>query len=222
MVIKIVNDGINYNNQFPTDDVFMSLIKVDKLYGYLQAISSWDFLNGGFRFVLKEDYSPTKVARKLGVTRATVYNQMNKLLNNNFVEELEDRYVLKYDKTRYTTVSLEVLNFFSDISSKDEMLALYSYFRAMYNYHNYRGHEAFYFTRSHIVQKVWKKTNGSANYRKLDNILYTLNQLGLIEVKIKEGTGKDYDVYYITNVADTIQGTFGTAKDIPNATSIEE
>lgn len=223
MVIKIVNDGIIYNNQFPTDDVFMSLIKVDKLYGYLQSISAWDFFdNGGFRYVLKEDYSPTKIAKKLGVTRATVYNQMNKLLNNNFVEDLEDRYVLKYDKTRYTTVSAEVLNFFSDITAKDEMLALYSYFRAMYNYHRHKGHEAFYFTRSHIIQGVWKKSNGSANYRKLDNILYTLNQLGLIEVKIKEESTKDYDVYYITNVADSITGGFEKVGDIPTATNIED
>ena len=223
MVIKIVNDGIIYNNQFPTDDVFMSLIKVDKLYGYLQSISAWDFFdNGCFRYVLKEDYSPTKIAKKLGVTRATVYNQMNKLLNNNFVEDLEDRYVLKYDKTRYTTVSAEVLNFFSDITAKDEMLALYSYFRAMYNYHKHKGHEAFYFTRSHIIQGVWKKSNGSANYRKLDNILYTLNQLGLIEVKIKEESTKDYDVYYITNVADSITGGFEKVGDIPTATNIED
>lgn len=223
MVIKIVNDGIIYNNQFPTDDVFMSLIKVDKLYGYLQSISAWDFFdNGGFRYVLKEDYSPTKIAKKLGVTRATVYNQMNKLLNNNFVEDLEDRYVLKYDKTRYTTVSAEVLNFFSDITAKDEMLALYSYFRAMYNYHKHKGHEAFYFTRSHIIQGVWKKSNGSANYRKLDNILYTLNQLGLIEVKIKEESTKDYDVYYITNVADSITSGLEKVGDIPTATNIED
>ena len=220
MVIKIVNDGIIYNNQFPTDDVFMSLIKVDKLYGYLQSISAWDFFdNGGFRYVLKEDYSPTKIAKKLGVTRATVYNQMNKLLNNNFVEDLEDRYVLKYDKTRYTTVSAEVLNFFSDITAKDEMLALYSYFRAMYNYHKHKGHEAFYFTRSHIIQGVWKKSNGSANYRKLDNILYTLNQLGLIEVKIKE---ESTNIYYITNVADSIIGGFEKISDIPTATNIED
>lgn len=201
----------------------MSLIKVDRLYGYLQSISSWDFLdNGGFRYVLKEDYSPTKVARKLGITRATVYNQMNKLLKNNFVEDLEDRYILKYDKTRYTTVSLEILNFFSDISAKDEMLALYSYFRAMYNYHKHKGHEAFYFTRSHIIQDVWKKSNGSSNYRKLDNILYTLNQLGLIEVKIKAGPNKDYNIYYITNVADSIMNGFEKVEDIPTAVSIED
>lgn len=206
-----------YKNQFPTDDVFMSLIKVDKLYGYLQSISAWDFFeNEGFRYVLKEDYSPTKIARKLGVTRATVYNQMNKLLKNNFVEDLEDRYVLKYDKTRYTTVSIEVLNFFSDITAKDEMLALYSYFRAMYNYHK---HGAFYFTRSHIIQNV---SNDSPNYRKLDNILYTLNQLGLIEVKIKEEPNKDYNIYYITNVADSIIGGFEKVSDIPTATNIED
>lgn len=194
---------MNYKN---TDDV---LIKVDRLYGYLQSISSWDFLdNGGFRYVLKEDYSPTKIARKLGITRATVYNQMNKLLKNNFVEDLEDRYILKYDKTRYTTVSLEILNFFSDISAKDEMLALYSYFRAMYNYHK---HEAFYFTR---IQDVYG--------RKLDNILYTLNQLGLIEVKIKAEPNKDYNIYYITNVADSIISSFEKVKDIPTAVSIED
>lgn len=193
----------------PTD---MSLIKVDKLYGYLQSISAWGFFgNEGFRYVLKEDYSPTKIARKLGITRATVYNQMNKLLKNNFVEDLEDRYVLKYDKTRYTTVSPEVLNFFSDITAKDEMLALYSYFRAMYKY---KGHDAFYFTRSHIVQNVY----GSPNYRKLDNILYTLNQLGLIEVKIKE----ESNIYYITNVADSIIGGFEKVSDIPTATNIED
>ena len=186
----------------------MSLIKVDKLYGYLQSISTWDL---GSRYVLKEDYSPTKIARKLGITRATVYNQMSKLLKNNFVEDLEDRYVLKYDKTRYTTVSPEVLNFFSDITAKDEMLALYSYFRAMYNY---KGHEAFYFTRSHIVQNVYG--------RKLDNILYTLNQLGLIEVKIKEESTKDYNIYYITNVADSIIGGFEKVSDIPTATNIED
>lgn len=214
---------MNYKNQFPTDDVFMSLIKVDRLYGYLQSISSWDFLdNGGFRYVLKEDYSPTKIARKLGITRATVYNQMNKLLKNNFVEDLEDRYILKYDKTRYTTVSLEILNFFSDISAKDEMLALYSYFRAMYNYHKHKGHEAFYFTRSHIIQDVWKKSNGSSNYRKLDNILYTLNQLGLIEVKIKAEPNKDYNIYYITNVAGSIMNGFEKVEDIPTAVSIED
>ena len=209
-MVKIANV---YKNQFPTDDV---LIKVDKLYGYLQSISTWDFFeNEGFRYVLKEDYSPTKIARKLGVTRATVYNQMSKLLKNNFVEDLEDRYVLKYDKTRYTTVSPEVLNFFSDITAKDEMLALYSYFRA-------KGHDAFYFTRSHIVQNVWKKSNDSHNYRKLDNILYTLNQLGLIEVKIKEESTKDYNIYYITNVADSIVGGFGKVSDIPTATNIED
>ena len=185
----------------------VKIANTDKLYGYLQSISVWDL---GFRYVLKEDYSPTKIARKLGITRATVYNQMSKLLKNNLVEDLEDRYVLKYDKTSY---SPEILNFFSDITAKDEMLALYSYFKAMYNY------DAFYFTRSHIIQSVWKKSDDSSNYRKLDNILYTLNQLGLIEVKIKE---ESTNIYYITNVADSITGGFEKVGDIPTATNIED
>lgn len=212
---------INYKNQIPTDELFMSLIKVDRLYGHLQSLSDWNYKEGGFRYVLKENYSPTKIAKKLGCTRTTVYNQMEKLLKNNFVELQEDRYILKYNKSKYTTVAPELLEFFSHISAKDEVLALYSYFRAMYSFHKDRGNEAFYFTRTFIIEKVWGKTNGSANYKKLDSILYTLAQLGLIDIQIKKSQNELYDIYYITNVFDFISTSFMETNGIPGAIELK-
>lgn len=199
---------INHKNQMPTDEVFMSLIKVDRLYGYMQSISKWDYEEGGFRYVLKEDFSPTKVHKKMGVTRATVYNQLRKLLDNDFVEAQEDRYILKYNRKKYTTVAPEILEFLGRIGANDELLALYCYFRAMYRFYKNSGHQYFYFTRSYIVGKVWQKTCGTTNYEKLDALMYALTSLGLVTIKHKPSKKGDYRIYCVTYVADTLVPTF--------------
>ncbi len=43
-----------------------------------------------------------------------------------------------------------------------------------------------------------------------------------IFLKIKAEPNKDYNIYYITNVADSIMSSFEKVKDIPTAVSIED
>ena len=167
-----------YKHQIPTAKEFTTLKKTDLLYALLQTKSKWTGQEGTPRYVNKEDVVWSKLRRELKVSSVkTVKSRFNKLVEAGFIKETDFTYELIVE-TLYTTVSTETLTFLID-TANDDVINVYAFLKWKHEFSKSKGNE-FYFYNKQIVEDVLDLTYDSRTNTKINNILTSLENNGLI------------------------------------------
>lgn len=204
----------NHKNQIPTTQDFTSLRNIDRLYGYLQVISKWNGEKGEPRYINKKDFSSQEAANELCVSSRTINRQINKLKKYGFILEENDKMKLPI-KHLFTTIHPETLKYLYQIQT-DNVITIYSFFRAMQWYYQDKN-KIFFFTKRYLITEILgKKSSGSA-YDAMDSILDLLDKLGLVKLACQKKKGKfgEYKVYAVIEVKDEIvRSNFPTIEEV--------
>ena len=169
---------------FDISNFFYSTEKIPVMYEWLQEKAKWGENKEGvpYQYVDKRYFLPAVVAREMGVTRQTIYNRMEWLENKNWIKVTDQEIILLHAIGHdFDEIDDEIVAFFNVLGVDSDAIIIYNYLKTMNEYHGFKGDNAFYFSRLHIIRRVLKKEPSDTLYDKLDAILVLLNSLGLIE-----------------------------------------
>lgn len=192
------------SRQIPSDKIYTADKKYnDLLYGYLQHISKYES-ETNIRYILKKDVVYTKIASSLNMTRQTISNKFNNLINKGLL-------MYNKDKKRYEFISIdkklaallpdETVRIICN-TLKERCLSILAYLLKTYIQH---GEKPCQITLDIIKEQVGLCTsNRCLNNEIVKDCLLVLRQLGLIEYndeKIKdEKTGGIRHIYILDKV----------------------
>ena len=174
------NTEIKIDEESQLIKTFLNDNKVDaELYGYLLSKSIGD-KELGRTVVYKSNLdSWTYVTKEIlhYKSRQTLYNHLNYLIQQGYIEEEKDRYILPDKEKMYFKIPVDLLNYFID-TLKEPVLKTYIYLGQRYNYKLSKNETGYIFSIKelcdHFGLDYCKK--GST----INNYLSILTQLKLI------------------------------------------
>lgn len=188
---------------FDYDNFFLSTEKIPVLYKYFEDEAEWgeDSKGRPYQYIERIYFVPTLVAKKMNVSRQTIYNRYWSLRDKGWIEETEDKIILRHTtKHGYSNVDSDVVDFFETLGLDQDILALYSYLSTMWDYHMFKEDSSFFFSKFHIITKIFKQRPTEALYKKIEFMLSLMDQIGLIEAL----QDPERDRIYITELEKTL------------------
>ena len=156
----------------------------DILYGYLQAHSEWDGVNGHSRFIDKSIINFSQLGKALGLSRQTVSTKFKNLVKLDLITEKPDeggKYYLNILPADVAGLIPEpTLKLITDTLSEHCISAyLYLLMRYIAN-----SEESFIFTLTDIKRHIGICLNTRSNDEVITNILFVLQKIGLIKYQL--------------------------------------
>ena len=153
----------------------------DILYAYLQCISIRDEYDGK-RYFYKKDINFSKLAEIFDLTRQTVSTKFKNLTELGLVIKIDENtyQLLELEPDIATLIPYKTLKVLTDALSQNS-ISVYVYLLNQY-YSN--GCKPFVFTIEQIKKYIGISTSTRSNDEIVNNILYILQQIGLIRYSI--------------------------------------
>lgn len=172
----------NKTRSIPTAKEFTHLKKVDLLYAYLQTISKWDGKTQA-RHVWKADFTRQEAQVAINVSSVnTITNRLNTLIKSGFVIEHEDHYELTVE-TAFTLIDTRTLEFLIN-TANDNVINVYAFLKWKHEFSQNHGND-FYFYNKQIVEDVLGQPYNDRSNRRVNDILSSLKNNGLVNFEIK-------------------------------------
>lgn len=115
-------------------------------------------------------------------SRVTLRSRLNLLIENGFVQDYEQYYLLLNPEKQFFPCPLETLKFLIDACSSDT-IKIYIYLGQGYQMKKLE-HRKYFFTKDQLIQAIKIPKTQGKQYQKVDNILDCLRNNGLIETEI--------------------------------------
>lgn len=182
----------NASKRFPANTkmetlTFLNDKKINgELYAYLQGLSVYEKVdedkNNNITFVIKKSM-PTQstICEQLGIkSPKTLRNHLNYLIEQGYVIEEKDRYILPRMEDIYFLIPLKTLQYLND-NCREHVIKIYIYLGQKYNYGIKKG--GFYeFTLEELGYHIGLKIkNNSRGYEVINNALDLLVNSKLID-----------------------------------------
>lgn len=157
-----------------------------ELYAYLQSLSEYDVINKQYNiyktYVLKK-WLPiqSKMCQMLGIkSPKTLKTHLNYLIEQGYIIEEEDRYILPEMENIYFLIPLHTLRYIND-NCKEHIIKIYIYLGQRYKYALNNGSQ-YEFTLEEIGEHSGIKVkNNSRGYEIINNALTFLQNSELID-----------------------------------------
>lgn len=163
-----------------TELTFLSDKKVNgELYAFLQSLSRVSETEE--TYVLKSDIPTQKeICSKINCKSPKTYrSHMNYLIEQGYVEDKIDRYILPRKEDIYLLIPLETVKFLND-TAKENVVKTYIYLAQRYKYAVNAGKQYDFTLKEIGVQLGIKVENYQRGYETINNILVCLCNNGLI------------------------------------------
>lgn len=180
---------VSNSRQIPKEKDYLSNSKYcDYLYGYLQAMSSWDGVIGHPRYVYKKAVNYSRIAQDLDRSRQTISKKFKEMLEGDFDNGIMPLIKISQDGTKYELVylqgnlamlvpesTLQVL-----VSTlKENAISIYVY---LLNRYIANGDRGFRFTYSQLKNVIGAGVKSHGNNSTITAILFVLRKIGLLQV----------------------------------------
>ena len=139
-------------------------------------------------YVLKSNLpSQVEICKSLGIKSPKTYKtHLNYLIQNEYIKEEDDRFVLPEKEDIYFLIPLATLQYIND-NCKEHIIKIYVYLgqkykQTQYNNKKYNRNDAYEFTLEELGEHIGIKVkNNSRAYDVLNNALTLLYNSGLID-----------------------------------------
>ena len=173
----------------------------DILYGYLQSMSKWDGEKGHYRYILKQDLIFQKIAKDLvknqnkTLSRQTVATRFKKMIELGLILDSNDKYeLINLDINDIALVPKETLDLMLDVFN-DHTISIYVYLLSRFIANNNEGYTCL---MRHLKGQIGLSQEDNRANKKIVNILWTLQKIGLLKYHTYMEEGKKF--YYIDDV----------------------
>ena len=180
----------------------------DILYGFLQANSEWDGVQGHLRYLPKKFINYSKLGAALGLSRQTVSKKFQNLIDLGLVVQQEDRYELVIlSREIAALIPSATLNILVN-TLNERAISTYIYLLWQFLWHDM---QEYLFTLNEIKKFLGICYTTRSNDDTIQDILFVLQKIGLIEYELstlekKEGDTSDIKtIYKIINVSNYIE-----------------
>lgn len=168
--------------RIPLDKEFISDKGInDLIYCIIQRDSIWNPNIEKDRFLLERGINYSRYAKELGIDRRVISKGIQYLCDREYIIKRLDRNILSSSSKSYILISLETLNTLLN-TQKRNIIKVYTYLFQQYKYNKEKGRE-FVFSNRSLLKKLGYNTTQSCNYKKIEDIIKTLESLGLIEYR---------------------------------------
>ena len=124
-----------------------------------------------------------QICKKVRIgSRVTLRSRLNTLIDNGFVEDHEEYYLLLNPERQFFPIPLETLKFLIDACSSDT-IKIYIYLGQGYQMKK-RESRKYIFTKEQLIQAIKIPKTEGKQYQKVDNILDCLRNNDLIKTEI--------------------------------------
>ena len=153
----------------------------DILYAYLQCVSVRDDIDGK-RYFYKKDINFSKLAEIFDLTRQTISTKFKNLTELGLVVKMDENtyQLLELEPDIATLIPYKTLKLLTDALNQNS-ISTYVYLLNQY-YSN--GCKPFVFTIEQIKKYIGISTSTRSNDEVVSNILYVLQQIGLIRYSV--------------------------------------
>ena len=207
---------LDNSRQIPKDKNYIANSNYcDYLYGYLQAMSSWDGIVGHPRYVFKKSINYSRIANDLGKSRQTISKKFKQMIDGDIENNMKPLIRLSQDGDKYELIYLEgnlamlvpqttlqVL-----VSTLNEnSISLYVYLLNRYLANASREYQFSYPELKNAIG-IGNKSHG--NNSTISSILFILKKIGLLdyrERKMITENGLVKSEHYITWMTNEIEG----------------
>ena len=151
----------------------------DLLYGHLQRVSNW---NEGedFRYVEKKQINMSILCSHFGCSRQTLSKQLKTLMKGGFVVENGKYFQLPNAGKYYYLIDYDTLGYLLDVRGANVIKA-YCYIGNLFRAN---GTDAFV-TQNSLITAIGYDKKRTANHDMIRNILFALEQDGLVKFNIE-------------------------------------
>ena len=157
-----------------------------ELYAYLQGLSDFEIIdkktNMYITYVLKSKLpTQSKICEVIGLKSTKTYRtHLKYLIDNGYIEEKEDRFILPEKENIYFLIPLNTLKYLND-NCKEHIIKIYVYLGQKYKQALYSG-KLYEFTTEELGNHIGIKVkNNSRGYEIINNALTLLYNSGLID-----------------------------------------
>lgn len=124
-----------------------------------------------------------QICKKVRIgSRVTLRTRLNTLIENGFVKEYDEYYLLLNPEKQFFPIPLETLKFLIDACSSDT-IKIYIYLGQGYQMKKKQGRK-YIFTKEQLIEAIGIPKTKGRQYEKIDNILDCLINNELIKVEV--------------------------------------
>lgn len=125
--------------------------------------------------------SDAKVGQATRLSRSSIIRKRKILIDEGFLEDHQDYYVIKNPQSMFFPIPLRLLKFFIDTASSG-VIKTYIYLGQSYKYANSMSRK-YLFTKEQIIGVLGLSKTNQSSYEQVENILNCLINNGLIEIQ---------------------------------------
>lgn len=169
------------SRQFPSKEEKLNDKKLhDILYLLFQSLSEWDGDLNEERYIPKDNINKSQLAKVCGYkTRNTLYSHINDLIENGYINETEEKYILpNLNSGEYFLIPYDTAQFLVGTQTTN-VIKVYVYLANRWMANKQEGFGITYKKLCEVVNLYWNDQN---NRETISNILLTLHNNFLLTI----------------------------------------